>query len=85
MKAVIIVLGVLLLGAEVAGTGALLSKYPHPFLSSRYPIIGSRKPSLVGILTELESKLKSGGSLDTILGFLDNLRASIDEEQIRHD
>lgn len=34
---------------------------------------------------ELEAKLKSGGALDTILSFLDGLRASINEEQIRHD
>jgi hypothetical protein len=39
----------------------------------------------VGILTELESKLQTGGSTDTVLVFLDNLRASIDEEQNRHD
>jgi L-lactate utilization protein LutB len=52
---------------------------------SKYPIIGARKPSLVNILTELESQMHSGGSLDTVMVFLDNLRGSIDEEQIRHD
>lgn len=72
------------MGAHFAEAGNLGHKF-HANLISRYPIIGSRKPSLVGILMELEAKLKSGGSLDTILSFLDGLRASINEEQIRHD
>jgi hypothetical protein len=63
----------------------LVSSVASADLLKRYPIIGSRKPSLVGILTELESKLQTGGSTDTVLVFLDNLRGSIDEEQIRHD
>ncbi|KAM3147833.1 hypothetical protein pb186bvf_000161 [Paramecium bursaria] len=51
----------------------------------RYPIIGSKKPSMISILTEIESKLTTGGSTDTAVNFLDSLRASIDSEQIRHD
>jgi hypothetical protein len=49
-------------------------------LLSKYQVIGNKKPSLVSILTELESKLTTGGSSDTALSFLDNLRASIDSE-----
>ena len=46
----------------------------------RYPIIGSKKPSMISILTEIESKLTTGGSTDTAVNFLDSLRASIDSE-----
>ena len=72
------------MGAHFAEAGNLGHKFKSNLIS-RYPIIGSRKPSLVGILVELEAKLKSGGALDTVLSFLDGLRASINEEQIRHD
>lgn len=58
---------------------ASIQSYP------RYQVIGNKKPTLISILTELESKLTSGGSSDTAINFLDSLRASIDSEQIRHD
>jgi hypothetical protein len=48
-------------------------------------MIGQKKPSLKQILVEVESQIKSGGSLETTIAFLDNLKATIDDEQIRHD
>lgn len=74
MKVIAATLVLLMLGNAIAGD-----------LINKYPIIGRSKPSLVSILTELESKLQTGGSVDTAVNFLDNLRASIDSEQIRHD
>ncbi|CAD8188168.1 unnamed protein product (macronuclear) [Paramecium tetraurelia] len=74
MKVIAVTLVLLLAGKALAGD-----------LTNRYPIIGKSKPTLVSILTELESKLSSGGSIDTAVNFLSNLRASIDSEQIRHD
>jgi hypothetical protein len=84
MKAFTLIFAAFLIGTHFVEAGNLGHKYQST-VDPRYPIIGSRKPSLVGILMELEAKLKSGGALDTILTFLDSLRASIDEEQIRHD
>lgn len=80
MNRSLFLLGFLLMSAQLVISSDLLKKYHILINTLRYQIIGSRKPSLVGILTEMESKLKSGGSLDTILRFLDNLRGSIDEE-----
>lgn len=69
MKVIAVTLVLLLAGKALAGD-----------LTNRYPIIGKSKPTLVSILTELESKLSSGGSIDTAVNFLSNLRASIDSE-----
>ncbi|CAD8173967.1 unnamed protein product [Paramecium octaurelia] len=54
-------------------------------LLEKYQIIGNPKPSLVSILTELQTQIKSGGAQTTTIAFLDNLKSTIDEEQIRHD
>lgn len=54
-------------------------------LLEKYQIIGHPKPKLIQILTELEAQIKAGGAQSTTIAFLDNLKSTIDEEQIRHD
>lgn len=34
---------------------------------------------------EVQAQIKSGGAIETQLSYLDNLKATIDAEQIRHD
>lgn len=77
MKVIAVTLVLLLAGNALAGD--LINKWVL-MNYNRYPIIGKSKPSLVSILTELESKLTTGGSVDTAVNFLDSLRASIDSE-----
>jgi hypothetical protein len=38
------------------------------------------KPKLKDILVEVQSQIKSGGSIETSLSYLDNLKATIDAE-----
>ena len=54
-------------------------------LLDRYQIIASEKKSLKEVLMSVNSKLKTGAPLDSILKMLDDLKRDVTDEQNRHD
>ena len=67
----------------------LISLFPHPIQSSslldRYQIIAPVKRSLKEVLMSVNTKLKTGAPLDSILKMLDEIKSDVTEEQLRHD
>jgi len=70
-------------------TTLLISLFPHPLyansLLDRYQIIAPVKKSLKEVLMSVNSRLKTGAPLDSILKMLDDIKSDVTEEQIRHD
>lgn len=65
---------------------SLLSFSPtHASLLENYQIISPIKKSLKEVLISVNSKLKTGAPLDSILKMLDDLKNGVSEEQSRHD
>lgn len=54
-------------------------------LFEKYPMNYSSKRSIMTVLTQVESKLKTGGPLDAITKMLDEFVTAVTEEQVQHD
>lgn len=54
-------------------------------LMERYPINYSPQRSIMTLLTQVESQLKSGGPLDAIQTLLKDFATTVTEEQVAHD
>jgi hypothetical protein len=67
MRAVAILLIALVLGSNAS-------------LVTKYPIEYSNRRSIMSVMVEVESKIKSGGPLDTVNGVLNEFKAAVNEE-----
>lgn len=54
-------------------------------LFEKYPINYSPQRSIMTLLTQVESQLKSGGPMDAIQKLLQDFVTTVTEEQISHD
>lgn len=63
----------------------LLLAITNASLSMKYPLHYGGKRSIMNIMMEVESKIKSKSPLDTIKGVLDGFKAEVAQEQTWHD